>query len=289
MLVECQNCGAPLDVKPKDRVVRCAYCASNNQVNRTRTIAQQTPPGWRPPQLWVPPAHFPAPSVQIQLNPALARSGGAGCSLLAAMFGVVVVSAVAAGAMMFSRGGGGGGVALFEDKATAWDGTSTLRCNANEQLTIENKTANVPSGPVISAGTNCRLTIINSTLKGQTGIQAEMNVTVEMRKSRIEAAQKGISCGLNCNVSLREQSRISGKEYGVHGDVGVKVELRDSAVVSQEVAIHGGATLSVTGNKCELQGVNHAIQGGMASKVDLVGCTVTGQKELQLGSNISER
>lgn len=286
MLIECQNCGAPLKVKARDRTARCAYCGRDNYVQSTRTIAQQTPPGWRPPQQWLPPPQFPAPSVHIQLNPALARRGSAGCSVLVALLGVLVAGGVAFGVMAFAGGSGGG---LPWDKTASWDGKSTLRCEVNGQLTIENKIANVATGPVISAGTNCRITVINSTLSGQTGIDGGMNVTIEMRRSRIEATQRGVSCGVNCKVSMREQSRISGKEHGVYGDANLKVEVRDSAVVSQEVAIHGGPVTNVTGHGCDLQGPTFAIQGGHASKVDLVGCKVKGPKELLSGSTISER
>ncbi|HEY6560340.1 MAG TPA: hypothetical protein VI072_23815 [Polyangiaceae bacterium] len=62
MLIECSYCGAPLDVRPNTRVTKCKYCDSTSQVQATRTVAHETPPGWRPPQQWTPPVQFAADS-----------------------------------------------------------------------------------------------------------------------------------------------------------------------------------------------------------------------------------
>lgn len=52
MLIECNNCGAPLDVKTKERIVKCAYCGVQTQLAEARTVAAATPEGWKPPQQW---------------------------------------------------------------------------------------------------------------------------------------------------------------------------------------------------------------------------------------------
>ncbi len=62
MLVECTNCGAPLDVKPDDRVVTCRYCDRTNRVRSMRTVAMETPKTWAPPPAWRPPENVPAKS-----------------------------------------------------------------------------------------------------------------------------------------------------------------------------------------------------------------------------------
>ena len=64
MLVECNNCGAPLDVKPTEQRSKCRYCGATTLVQNTRTIAPTTPPQWQPPRQWVPPAHVPADSTK---------------------------------------------------------------------------------------------------------------------------------------------------------------------------------------------------------------------------------
>lgn len=64
MLIECSYCGAPLDVRPNTRVTKCKYCDCTSQVQATRTVAPETPAGWRPPQQWTPPVQFPADSAK---------------------------------------------------------------------------------------------------------------------------------------------------------------------------------------------------------------------------------
>jgi hypothetical protein len=64
MVFECQNCGAPLDVRGDQQVVRCAYCGRSSIPEQLQLIHQQTPPGWAPPRQWTPPAEFPADSSQ---------------------------------------------------------------------------------------------------------------------------------------------------------------------------------------------------------------------------------
>jgi LSD1 subclass zinc finger protein len=62
MLVECTNCGAPLDVTPTSRLVTCAYCDKKNVVAKMTTMQLQTPARWAPPRQWTPPYHVPASS-----------------------------------------------------------------------------------------------------------------------------------------------------------------------------------------------------------------------------------
>ena len=293
MLIECQNCGAPLDVKVRDKIVSCRYCKRQNRVNQTRTIAQQTPQGWQPPQRWVPPQHFPAPSVEIQFDSSgVARGARTGC--IAGLAGIIVLigASVAMFVMMADGSGASSGGLSGLSKLTGvagWDGKSTLRCGTNESLTIENKIANVPDGPVVEAGTNCKLTIINSTLNGQTGVAGDMNLTVTMKRSTIQATQTGISTRMNSKIFLRDKSTVSGKEFGIKGDVATRVEIRESYITSTEVAINGGPTLNVTGRNCIIKGGSSAIQGGMAAKLDLTKCTITGSKDVGVGSTVNER
>ncbi len=293
MLIECQNCGAPLDVRPRDKIVSCRYCKRQNRVNQTRTIAQQTPQGWQPPQRWVPPQHFPAPSVEIQFDSSGVASGArTGCIVGLAMMIVLIGAAVAMFVIMAdgssSSGGGLSGLSGLTG-AAGWDGKSTLQCGTNESLTIENKVANVPNGPVVQADTNCKLTIINSKLSGQTGIAGDMNLTVTMRQSSISATQTGISTRMNSKIFVRDNSTVSGKEFGIKGDVSTQVEIRASHVSSNEVGISGGPTLNVMGRDCTIKGGSSAIRGGMAAKIDLTKCTVTGSKDVGLGSTVNER
>jgi LSD1 subclass zinc finger protein len=64
MLIECNHCGAPLDVKPNARTTKCTYCDTTTQIKSSRTVAFETPPGWAPPPQWTPPANFAADSAK---------------------------------------------------------------------------------------------------------------------------------------------------------------------------------------------------------------------------------
>src|SRR5260221_2256064 len=57
MLLECESCGAPLDVPPGAAPVRvqCHYCGRSADIGRFRTVAQETPQGFVPPPEWTPP------------------------------------------------------------------------------------------------------------------------------------------------------------------------------------------------------------------------------------------
>lgn len=68
MLIECRNCGAPLDIKARQRFARCRYCDRQNRVQQTRTIAQHTPGGWQPPRVWTPPSHAPEDSKPLDYH-----------------------------------------------------------------------------------------------------------------------------------------------------------------------------------------------------------------------------
>jgi hypothetical protein len=68
MIIECQNCGAPLDVESGSSLARCKYCGKTQRVTRARTQLPHTPPNWQPPRQWTPPQHFPAQSVPLRYD-----------------------------------------------------------------------------------------------------------------------------------------------------------------------------------------------------------------------------
>jgi hypothetical protein len=68
VLIECKNCGAPLDVKQGDTFARCCYCGKAQRVRTSKTMVQQTPAQWQPPPQWTPPPQFRARSVPLKLD-----------------------------------------------------------------------------------------------------------------------------------------------------------------------------------------------------------------------------
>lgn len=86
MIVECKNCGAPLDVEGGTAFVRCAYCGKNNRVRSMRTVHEHNPSGWVPPPTWTPPSTTQMPAVALPRNPKPPKQGGSpwllGCAML---------------------------------------------------------------------------------------------------------------------------------------------------------------------------------------------------------------
>ncbi|HEX2735629.1 MAG TPA: hypothetical protein VHM70_28710 [Polyangiaceae bacterium] len=79
MLIECNNCGAPLAIKSNPAsgtalgngafgnggIVKCAYCNATSQVAQARTVAPATPPDWQPPRQWRPPPGYQVSPDQV--------------------------------------------------------------------------------------------------------------------------------------------------------------------------------------------------------------------------------
>jgi hypothetical protein len=127
MLLECSHCGAPLDVREGSSITKCRYCGAANQVRAMRTVAEQTPPAWRPPPTWTPPPHVPADS-----NVTLPyRTGNVVALILAIPVALTIVGGLTAVlATKGARGGaiGANGVAVADNAKSAGDfATLTMR------------------------------------------------------------------------------------------------------------------------------------------------------------------
>ncbi|MBW2456391.1 MAG: hypothetical protein JRI68_17860 [Deltaproteobacteria bacterium] len=110
MLIECNNCGAPLDVVSGARQVRCGYCRMTSPVRRMRTLSVQAPADWQPPKVWTPPAQAPQPSVALHYTATTVQgTSGAGVGLVVGLAAVVVVG-MAVGVFLLSAQGGSGTV-----------------------------------------------------------------------------------------------------------------------------------------------------------------------------------
>ncbi len=106
MLLECKNCGAPLDVGNQINA-KCGYCKASSVVKTMRSLAMQTPPGWQPPPQWTPPAHVPADSNQVLTytrvkQPRAPRPGGSHGPQGTSKGGAVVMIALAVALMGIS-------------------------------------------------------------------------------------------------------------------------------------------------------------------------------------------
>ena len=99
MLVECNHCGAPLDVSEGKNILKCRYCGRTSRLQQLRTVAAQTPRGWTPPADWRSPPHMPAAGASYRYH----RSAGAALWLIAVASSLAL--ALGGGAFALISGG----------------------------------------------------------------------------------------------------------------------------------------------------------------------------------------
>lgn len=107
MIVECGFCGAPLDVREGRRFTKCTYCDKTSDAQHLRTLEPQTPPGWRPPPVWTPPAHVPADSTHVLRY----HTGPNVGAIIGAVFAITIVAVVGVAVAVTARPSGKSAVA----------------------------------------------------------------------------------------------------------------------------------------------------------------------------------
>lgn len=293
MLIECQNCGAPLDITPNAWFVKCRYCAKSSRVAGLNTVAPQTPPGWQPPPVWTPPAHFPARSVPIEYHQPRAPVGA--ITFLALALFLVGVS----GAVVFMTSSAGTGSSFSVQgpaprveppkpeltKAQAWDGRSTLSCSIGETLEIDGKQASF-DGTLIDAAISCTLRIKNCKLKGRTIIAAAMNAKVEIENSTLDAELIVIDAAQASQVSLQKSSRLSSADDGIRMAQAARLTMRDSSIDAKGVAVDLGAASKLTADGGSIAGKGGSITVDSSSEVTLNGTKTEGKRTLPRGVRV---
>ncbi|MEI8254183.1 MAG: hypothetical protein WCJ30_00770 [Deltaproteobacteria bacterium] len=109
MLIQCERCGAPLEVPPGQSIVKCAFCHSSTQL-KSKTAQQPAAPMWpapTPTPAWPPPGGLrPGFPQAAPLNAAAAQFARAQArrAVVSALGGMIALVAVAVA--VFVRGGG---------------------------------------------------------------------------------------------------------------------------------------------------------------------------------------
>lgn len=288
VLIECENCGAPLDVKLESRFSKCNYCGKSNRVASMRTVAEHTPRGWQPPPVWTPPAHFPAPSVPIQYH----RRPSAAL-FVAPIFALIAISGAGAALWMtntrstssFQSSPGGVQVAPMVPtaaplgKAQAWDGRSTLSCGMGETLEIEGKRAKV-DGTVINASIGCTVRIKNSTLEGDTVVTAAINAKVEVENSTLSAERVAIDAAQAAQITVTKGSRLISEDTGVQLAQAARLKLDNSTIDAKGVAIDMAMACRLNADGATIKGTEGSIHAASGSDVTLNGTTIAGKKQI---------
>jgi len=283
VLIECKKCGAPLDVKGTERIVRCSYCGTQTKLQKTRTIAAQTPADWKPPATWTPPAEAPMRSEPLEYRH---RRTGGGCSW-ALLFPVVIIG-VSAGVPLYMSG------ALdalpFFGKVARWDGSSTLECEVNEHLVIEDREADVTNGPVVQVvGPNCHITIRGSRLRGSEIVRGQTNTEVTVEDSTIEASYDAITGDLNAKVRITGNSTIVAGGDAVRGQVGLVLEVRGATLRAGGTAIAGPTNANVRVMQARIEGGQHAMRFDHNAEVQLAGAEIVGPTSYGQNASVQER
>lgn len=214
MLVECQNCGAPLKADGSQMFVDCQYCGRSNKVASSKTIMAQVPVDWRPPAQWNPSTQGKA-AASVAAASVGASAGLGGCITAT----VAVVILLVGGVVAFSVHQASSGGPIF---GPAWDGEAPFRCGGNDEIRIEGVTANLPGQTAVTADLNCEVTIVDSEITAATGIDASGNGTIRLENTTIHASGTGIRAALNKNIVLQQSVVIAdgvGVEAGINSDV----------------------------------------------------------------------
>jgi len=292
VLIECANCGAPLDVPQGRRRTKCGYCGAPQQVGGSRTLAMERPPGWQPPRQWTPPAHFPERSVPLQFDASAATQAAGNAArkvVLVSVIGVALIGLIPAivipivmsqvsSAVERSTpaspqmpqipqmphptpnvpGGGtlgaGGGAISVQTEPIECVGAGTV-VRMNEEIRVTGPTA------VVVRGT-CHLRLINCTVGGNQGMDVRDQGRVEMVNGALRAEGGAVRTSGQANVQL------------------TNVEV----TAAEGVEATGSSTIRMLNGSMDVDGVALAARDG--SHVTTQNTTLSGRVERDSGATV---
>lgn len=253
MIVECERCGAPLDVSPGARIIRCGYCNAFCRPDRLTTVQPTTPAGWVPPAEWTPPEHLPEPSVPHSYG----RTRSAGVVAVAAL--VLSIGLIGLAPILVMSTGDTDAVpaearpASGELPPSAWRGEGTLWCQ-DQQLVLRDRDVSAPTGTMIMATRGCELRLIDCRLSGLLVVSATGDARVF------------VEGGTHASYGL---ATFQAFERAV-------IDIRDATVSGTTAALHANqhSRIQMTGGV--LRGETSAIYAADDATVAVDGVTVTG-------------
>jgi LSD1 subclass zinc finger protein len=274
MLLECQNCGAPLDVAEGASSVRCNYCRQKTAVARSRTVAMQTPEGWAPPPQWTPHAESSLAKEPLAYRPVAAVRAVVRWLAFSGVATVAIGGFIAwrvVGAVSSATGGVSGLVqsdkvqgaiqqamaAVNAANAAAQQLTAgetvPLHCAGNDDVTITGKNLVLPSGSPVVASGNCTLRLIGCTVSGATAIIARNNSKVTIQGGSVSGTGPAVALQDNAVLDVSGGARLSG-EATITAANNATARVRDSSVSGQHIAIRTTHNASVDAAGATVQG-----------------------------------
>jgi hypothetical protein len=274
MLIECDNCGAPLDVTGDAATSRCHYCGKTSEVKRLKTVATETPEGWVPPKAWTPPEHTSLPREPLLYRPM--RAIGRIVSFWLTFGGIVVVGLVGWRVSTAVQQAANAPLAALQQSQEVQNAVKTavgalenqinaaarapgggtgvpLVCSGNDAVTVTAKDLSAPGGTPIQAAGNCTLRLVNCTASGAVAIDVAGNARVTIEGGTFTATRAAITLAGNGFVDATAGARFSG-EPAVNVSGNATARFREASLAGRRIAIETSGNASVEAAGATIQG-----------------------------------
>lgn len=225
MIIQCQNCGAPLDVRDSVPFVDCTYCGRSNKVASTRTLNAITPPNWQPPAQWTEADRERAATVAMAgVGVAAATTGLTGCIVVGIAVAIVgTLGAAVAGFLLWGASREAPSASSVAPVA-AWNGATPFRCSGGDEVVLTGVTANLPNDVAITVSGNCELTLVDSSITARVGLEGDSNGVIRLRNSVLRGSEAGARLSMNQDLEL-EGGEISSAGVGIEASGNSEVTL----------------------------------------------------------------
>jgi hypothetical protein len=263
MILECSNCGAPLDVKEGVRRTRCHYCGQTTEAEKLGKVAEKTPEDWVPPQNWTPPEHSRLAGKSLVYRPVrmIGRAISTAITLGVLGIGASVVlhvtravnqvtnaqSAEFQGAINKAIGAVTNQInAAAQTGSVAGDGP--IECSGADNVVLTGKTLRVEGAAVpVTASGNCRVKLVACRLTGSTAIVARDNARISVEGGALIGVKAAVSLSGNAALDVSGGTMLTGGP-AVAASGNARATLRDASV-NGAVETRENASVDAVGSK----------------------------------------
>jgi LSD1 subclass zinc finger protein len=269
MLLECESCGAPLDVKEGVSVVRCAYCGRNAELSQYRKVAPVTPAEFVPPKEWTPPSSVAGAGRPLRYRPHRSAVRGVFTSLFmtAAIGGFVAWQVRNAGQPTAPTptnqtktmiGDALNVVSAAVDLAKAKHAANQqiitgdalpIVCNGHDDVTLMGKTISSETVVPIIASGNCTMKLVGCAVSGTTAITANGNAKVVVEGGSLAGKGPAVVLSGNAELDVSGGAHLTG-DLTITATANTRARIRESDITGTHIAVQatGNATVDTTGS-----------------------------------------